>query len=189
MSSIYSYVFFPVRSRTLEHFAAPDPWHGGKPANWTFEIFLMVRPIMEQIYREGKRPVPQTGEGARLGKSEVLGIRNAAEGRLRQLPFALSQLWQEGAVKTKDLPRLMAAVEGNLAPRDYFFPHARLFKVLYIYVVVVALLFMIPSALAGITFFLWLLGAVLAAGAYNLYGLHQWKLRAAQTRADVLKLA
>lgn len=109
----------PIRARIVEAFRAPDPWHGGVPAQWTLEVFRMVHSSALPAFTSGKATIKQNGIGAQCGAGEVLGLRNPAENRLRILPRALAQLWQEGQVPTGKLARLSALKEGDLWTKDY----------------------------------------------------------------------
>lgn len=140
MRGTFSFTFVPIRSRTVEAFAATDPWHGGRPAQWSLEVFRMVNERIEHIYTRSNRPVPSRSEGNQLGRSEVLGLLNTAEGRPRLLPIALTQLWQEGTVAAKDLPRMMALIEPRTVTSDFFSQTARWRRWIVGYFLVLALL-------------------------------------------------
>lgn len=124
----YSLTYVPVYARTVEEFSAPDPWNGDRPARWTLDVFRMVNSKTEKYYLQMGERMPQQSQGGRLGMLEVLGVRNAAEGRPRTLPRGLAMLWQEQRVATEDLPRLMAKMERQLLTSDYFSQRALFWK-------------------------------------------------------------
>jgi hypothetical protein len=117
----------PVCVQFLGKFTTADPWHDGQSAEWTLNLYRMVR---ENLVKPGQPAfVPALADSekisgdprkALLRGDEAIGIETG--GWYRLLPRALGRLWASGEVADDLLPRLIKAMEPRLRRRDFLRP-------------------------------------------------------------------
>jgi hypothetical protein len=120
----------PVRVQTLRRFSAPDPWHDGRTAEWTLNLYRIVAESMARNGRPATIPVLTDSEKisgdprqALLRGDEAIGIE--VDGWYRLLPRELGRLWARGEVADMLLPHLIKAMEPRLRRRDFLRPMSR----------------------------------------------------------------
>ena len=106
----------PYRLRTLAAFAAPDPWRGSHPEEWTLETCMLLPPHRAPPYGGRPRPAPPPGA---LRSGEVLAVRSETDGRRHVLPQSLQQLWLGKRLANEDLPWLVHEIEPMTNRLDY----------------------------------------------------------------------
>jgi hypothetical protein len=99
-----------ILARTGESFVAPDPWNGGKRAEFTIEFYKIVH---EYAGRENAAHLEK------LHGADHFGIRSNAGGQFHQLPDSLSDLWRTKRVAKESLPRLLHELQPSLRNYDY----------------------------------------------------------------------
>jgi hypothetical protein len=99
-----------MHARTEGHFAATDPWNGGRPTHFTIEVYKRVPKIWDA------RVVPdRQGVGP-----DYLRLRSALDGREHWLPESLVELWRMGRVASEALPRQLHELQPHLRKSSYF---------------------------------------------------------------------
>ncbi len=154
MRGIYSFTYVPVQMATVTSFSAPDPWNAQRPSLMTLSVYRMVNDRFAQLLSAQSAVAQQTASsGTALKVSEVLGLRSSLDGRYHMLPISVARLWQKKAIRTEDLPRILAEVERNLPTSDYF--SKRLNPAVKVLVWIFAGLGLLMLAIAA---FIWLIG-------------------------------
>ena len=154
MRGTFSFTYVPVPQATVTSFSAPDPWNGKRPSLMTLGVYRMVNERYAAIYAKQPAQASQIAvSGLALKPTEVLGLRSSIDGRYHTLPISIARLWQKKAIRTEDLPRIVAEVEGKLPTSDYF--SVRLNPVMKVLVWVFAALGLLLLAIAATV---WLLG-------------------------------
>ena len=145
----------PVQMATVTSFNAPDPWNGNRPALMTLSVYRMVNDRYVKLFAPQSAKAMQTAsDGKTLSAAEILGLRSSVDGRYHMLPTSITRLWQKRAIRTEDLPRIVAEVERNLPTSDYSSArlNPRLFKpVSWVFAGLGALLLLVAA-------FTWLTG-------------------------------
>ncbi len=110
----------PVQMATVTSFNAPDPWNGDRPSLMTLSVYRMVNDRYVKLFAPQSAKAMQTAsDGMTLSAGEALGLRSSVDGRYHMLPTSITRLWQKRAIRTEDLPRIVAEVERNLPTSDY----------------------------------------------------------------------
>ncbi len=121
MRGTYSFTYVPVQMATVTSFSAADPWNAQRPSLMTLSVYRMVNDRYAKLFSAQSAQAMQTASpGTALKINEVLGLRSAVDGRYHMLPISVARLWQKKAIRTEDLPRILAQVERGLPTSDYF---------------------------------------------------------------------
>lgn len=154
MRGMYSFTYVPVQMATVTSFSAADPWNGQRLTLMTLSVYRMVNDRYTQLFAAQSAKAMQTASpGTALKINEALGLRSSVDGRYHMLPISVARLWQKKAIRTEDLPRILAEVESSLPTSDYF--SVRLNPAMKVVIRIIAGLGLLMLAVAA---FNWIIG-------------------------------